>query len=98
MTLPAPFFRALVVSATKFTRKEKPTTSSKQPGAVRGSFLSQHLSQKTRPSKNEGRGTPMFNCKTRATSQLPRIGLTKRRKRDSSLRSECQKSGALYQH
>jgi hypothetical protein len=30
MTLPAPFFRALVVSATKSTRKEGPTTSSNQ--------------------------------------------------------------------
>jgi hypothetical protein len=27
----APFFRALVVSATKSTRKEEPTTSSNQP-------------------------------------------------------------------
>ena len=27
----APFFRALVVSATKFTREKEPTTSSNQP-------------------------------------------------------------------
>src|SRR6202163_1024509 len=31
----APFFRALVVSATKSTRKEEPTTSSNQPCGVR---------------------------------------------------------------
>src|SRR5690348_629753 len=30
----APLFRALVASATKFTREKEPTTSSNQPGAV----------------------------------------------------------------
>jgi len=38
MTLSAPFFRALVVSATKSTRKEEPTTSSSQPPQLKRTF------------------------------------------------------------
>ena len=67
MTLSAPFFRALVVSAAKFTWMEEPATSSKQRGAVRGSFLSQHLSLKAPPFKKRRTGHPKFNCKVRAT-------------------------------
>ncbi len=37
MTLSAPFYRALVVSASKSTRKQEPTTSSNQPTSPKAS-------------------------------------------------------------
>ena len=54
MTLSAPYFRALVASATKFTRKEEPTTSSNQslPSLVMQRLTRGHAGQRGHLSRD----------------------------------------------